>query len=456
MKIWKLKKAAEKKWSLQHPWIFSNDLCESPKGTQPGELIDLRSESGERLALGYGNPQTLIAFRTLSRDPNVTEIDARFFAAAFSRAFRLREIAGLDKFSFRLVFAESDGLPGLIIDRYRLYSEQHATTLELKSSKQILVVQINSAGMQSLKPQILDGLRIFVEEHFEKTQVSWANTAIMVCEDSKSRLMEGLEVRAKYIERPLPGFDFQLTQIAIQSASQPELPLPMLVDFLGGQKTGFFLDQRVNIKNLVEFLPGWLVARDRNLPIRVLDLCCYVGQWGTQLAAALKSYGFSAEVTLVDASQKALETASKNVAMAGGQPVVQKMDILEDLHRLPSGFYDLVICDPPAFIKKKKDIPQGIQAYSKLNREAMRRVSAGGFYVSCSCSGLFEETDFRQMLAQSAARCQKEIRWLYRGFHSADHPQRPEFPQGTYLKAWIGVSVQRSIANSAQNSAAKN
>jgi 23S rRNA (cytosine1962-C5)-methyltransferase len=174
--------------------------------------------------------------------------------------------------------------------------------------------------------------------------------------------------------------------------------------------------------------------------LRVLDICCYVGQWGTQLAHLAAAAGLRAEVTLVDASAKALEIAARNVESHGGTANPQKLDVLEDLGRLPRQGYDVVICDPPAFIKKKKDLPTGTMAYQKLNREALRRTAGqGGLFVSCSCSGLFTEEDFRGMLARAAAGHEGEVRWIVRGSHSPDHPQRPEFPQGTYLKSWMGL-----------------
>jgi 23S rRNA (cytosine1962-C5)-methyltransferase len=144
-------------------------------------------------------------------------------------------------------------------------------------------------------------------------------------------------------------------------------------------------------------------------------------------------------VTCVDASGKALELAGRNVETHGGVARLEKMDVLEAITRLEKRSFDIVICDPPAFIKKKKDLPTGGQAYFKMNREAIRKVASQGLYVSCSCSGLFTEEDFRSMLARVSTTFDGEIRWLARGGHSPDHPQRPEFPQGTYLKAWMGI-----------------
>ena len=428
--VWHLKKGSEKKFRSGHPWVFSNELAQSPKGVPAGEPIELRDHQGSFLAHGYGHPNSLISFRTLSvRKDDV--VGARFLADKLARAARLRGLAGLDGFSHRLCFAEGDGLPGLVIDRFRLV-EPHG---------QVFIVQSSTAGMDRMLPRVLEALEFLVRDEHQQDSArdSWDRTAIVVANDSKSRAMEGIAVEPKRLERPLAGFNPEAALISIQSGHEGSPPLEFQVDFIGGQKTGFFLDQRVNVQLASRFVSGLIASGKGRRTLRVLDLCCYVGQWGAQLARLAKAHGIEAEVSCVDASARALQLAVGNVERNGGRAQALKLDVLDELSRVENRAFDVVICDPPAFIKKKKDLPTGSQAYFKMNREAVRKVASGGFFVSCSCSGLFGEEDFRSMLARVAAAYGGEIRWLARGGHSPDHPQRPEFPQGTYLKSWIGV-----------------
>jgi 23S rRNA (cytosine1962-C5)-methyltransferase len=432
MHIWRLKKGSEKKFHSGHPWVFSNELAQSPKGLPAGELVELRDASDGFLAKGYGHPNSLIAFRTLTLAQDGV-IDARFFAERFEKASRLRRLSGVDAFSHRLCFAEADGLPGLVIDRYRAALNQ--------GPKQIFVIQASTAGMDRLLSVVVEGLRIFVAGEAASGGATWEESAVVFANDSKSRIMEGLAAEPKNVVKDVAGFSPQATRIKIQPGLSDLAPLGFEVDLVGGQKTGFFLDQRLNVhlasQVASEYFSG--AARSGRNEVRILDLCCYVGQWGTQLSHLAKASGLRAEVTLADASLKALEVAARNVESHGGRARIEKMDVLNDLPKLARRGYDIVICDPPAFIKKKKDLPTGTQAYFKLNREAMRRVAPGGIFVSCSCSGLLSEDEFRSMLARVVASHEGETRWLMRGSHSPDHPQRPEFPQGTYLKSWIGI-----------------
>lgn len=424
--VWLLKKGSERKFHFGHPWVFSSELAQSPKGIEPGQLIELRDVTGAFLALGYGHPNSLISFRTLSRDKNEI-VDARFFASRFAKAHRTREIAGVAKESHRFVFAEGDFLPGLVIDRFLL-----------ESGSQVFVIQTSTAGMDRLVAEILEGLELFVKEN--ETGVAWDKTALVVANDSKSRAMEGLEAKAKEVVRTIEGFDASRARIVLQAPLEGMEPTIFDVDFLGGQKTGFFLDQRLNVHLAAKEVAGLArIAKADGRPLRILDLFCYVGQWGTQLAHVARAEGAEVEVTLVDASAKALELAAVNVERVGAISVAEKRDVVDDLPRFAKAAYDVVICDPPAFVKKKKDLAAGSQAYYKVNREALKKTRQGGLFVSCSCSGLFDETEFRSMLSRVMASFEGRVRWVARGSHSVDHPQRPEFPQGTYLKSWLGL-----------------
>lgn len=433
MQTWRLTKLGEKRFRTGHPWVFSNELLNSPKGILAGELIRLTDQDNRFLAIGYGHPNSLISFRALShRDEQ--KIDSDWFFTRLTQAAKLRALTQVDRqndkfVSHRLVFAEADQLPGLIIDRYPIAATDH----------DVFVAQTSTAGMDKLWPEILKGIEKFVTASGR----DWANTVVVLANDSKSRILENLAVEEKRIVHGPSGFDANNVDVLVQSAHPSAPPVKFKLDFIGGQKTGFFLDQRSNIQALVRLLPEY-IANKNDKKIKVLDLCCYVGQWGAQIANVCKQFGAIAEVTSVDSSAKALELAKLNVETAGGECQTVKADVLGGLDVVANGQYDVVICDPPAFIKKKKDIPTGQAAYVKLNRESLAKLAKGGIYISCSCSGLLTEEDFRNVLAKSVAavRMTKNFRWVYRGFHSPDHPQRPEFPQGTYLKSWIGVHTE--------------
>ncbi len=419
---WLLKKGSEKKFRFGHPWVFSSELAQSPKGVEPGGLIELRDFQGNALAVGYGHPNSMISFRLLSLDAREA-IDVAFFEKRFANAYQARVTAGVSEHSHRFIFAEGDFIPGLIIDRFLL-----------EDSSQVFVLQSSTAGIDKLLPVVMQALESHAGDRWAKTSVVFAN-------DSKSRAMEGIEVQPKTVMKAAPGFKADEAVIVLQPPIDGLKPTLMNVDFIGGQKTGFFLDQRSNVQiaaRSVRELARRAKAEGRSL--KVLDLFCYVGQWGAQLANVARSEGCEIEVTLVDASAKALELASKNVERAGGRAVAKKLDVVDALaSEIEKAAFDVVICDPPAFVKKKKDLPTGSQAYVKVNREAIRKTRPAGLFVSCSCSGLFNEDEFRDMLTKVATTAPRPVRWIARGSHGPDHPQRPEFPQGTYLKSWFGL-----------------
>ncbi len=426
---WLLKKGSEKKFKLGHPWVFSSELAQSPKSIEAGGLIELRDYSGSPLAIGYGHPNSMISFRTLSLDAKEV-IDAAFFLRRLKSAFLARQSAGVHEQSHRFIFAEGDFLPGLIIDRFLLATE---------SPSQCFVLQSSTAGMDRLLPAVMSALEAFTDTI--DVRIPWSRTSVVFANDSKSRAMEGIEVQPKRVEKATADFIGERATILIQPPLEHLPATEFSVDFIGGQKTGFFLDQRSNVQlaaRTVRQLARQAAAENRTL--KILDLFCYVGQWGAQLASVAKSEGASVEVTLIDASAKALELAAKNVARAGGVAIARKLDVLDALAtEIEKAAFDVVICDPPAFVKKKKDLPTGSQAYAKVNRDAIRKTKPKGLFVSCSCSGLFNEDDFREMLAKVTLAAPRPVRWIARGSHGPDHPQRPEFPQGTYLKSWFGL-----------------
>lgn len=430
--VWRLRPGLEKKFAKGHPWVFSNDLDQSPKGHPSGGMVELRDSRDQFLGFGYGNPSTLISFRLLSRTPvaNLEEL----LRQKFSDAAKARSLTGMDRFSHRMIFGEADGLPGIIIDRYLIDGGE----------RQVFVVQSSTAGSDQLLPSVTSALRDFPHRDLAFTgRGSTIDAKIIKAQDSSARAMEGL---TKLPREVVDGgvFDGRRATIQVQlgESANSELAVEYDVDFIDGQKTGFFLDQRMNVRLAWPSIAK--IAKEKaatKSKLKVLDLFCYVGQWSVQIAACAKKAGAETDILLADASAPALELAAHNARRAGGGATAKKMDILAEIGQLPVGGYDVVVCDPPAFIKKKKDHPTGRAAYVKLNREAIKRVAPGGFFVSCSCSGLLTDEEFVEVLADAKRLSGREILWVAHGGHGEDHPSRSEFPQGRYLKGWVGIVI---------------
>jgi 23S rRNA (cytosine1962-C5)-methyltransferase len=434
--VWRIRRGMDRRFRSGHPWVYSNEIQDGMKGVLPGALIELQDAGGKFLARGYGNPHSLIAFRALSRLPEVLDpLGEEFLFQTLSQAGHLRKSLGLQDLSHRLCYGEGDGLPGFILDRF---------VLAANSLQQVFVIQAHTAGADRILEKMERVLKRYVEDvqHAWNPSYRWDQTAILIRNDLAVRKMESLEEQAPQVIKALEGVDLNQVQIVVPAVSQSLPSLSFHVDLVQGQKTGFFLDQFNNIRIAFQDLHSSVIQQvesRKQKTIQIVDLCCYVGQWGAQLAAAFRELGYSVEVTLVDASQRALDLAQKNVKAQGAQVRVLKGDVLKDLESLPSQGFDMVISDPPAFIKSRKDIAVGTHAYLQLNTQAFRVVKNQGSVVCCSCSALLEEESFLQVFAKASRRNQVQIQWVGRGFQSPDHPARAEFPEGRYLKSWMGV-----------------
>lgn len=438
MVIWRLKSGSDRRFRAGHPWVYSNELQESPKGISPGDSVELRDASGKFLARGYGNPHSLIAFRTVSRNEmNLDPFSETALRAQVLGAAQLRRSLGFET-SFRLFFGEADGFPGLVIDRYLL---DGPNTLR----NQVFAIQAHAAGADrvlALLPQVLS----WVSSEMKWPEVS--KTALIIRNDLNVRKLEGIPLEEPRLLQGSGGLDLTSATILTGSSSKPD---KFTLDLMGGQKTGFFLDQYANV-SAAQVLAEKYFEQQKPLPstIRILDLCCYVGQWSTRLAKTLKESqpSLKVEVTAVDASASALQFAQMNVERTGAQFKALKGDVLKDLKDLADDSFHIVVCDPPALIKSRKDIPAGTHAYLQLNTEALRIVKTDGIFVSCSCSALLEEEEFRNMLAKAIGRAKqrsgKRVSWVSRGMQSPDHPLIAEFPEGKYLKSWLGL-VQKDF-----------
>lgn len=417
---WILSGKAGRRFYAGHPWVFANELTASPKGVAPGGPVELRDERGQILARGYGNPHSLIAFRTLSRRAQDLEPwKSEALTEQVVRAAQYRHQLGLKPYSHRLLFGEADDLPGLVIDRF----------VDSELQGQVLVLQMLTAGIESALGDPREWVRGWCER---ATGVAAERTTVVVRRDVGSRKLEGLELQEPQVI-PLGSQSPSLAEPfrARMRSGDGTGAIPFNVELVGGQKTGFFFDQASNVELLLHYL-----LRSTTQDLRVLDLFCYVGQWGAQIAQALKNQGRGCEVHLADASDSALMLAKQNVLPWTERVNTHAIDIVEGLGTLPE--CDVVICDPPAFIKSKKDHGAGLRGYLKVNAAALEKVSRGGLVVSCSCSHHLSDDDMIEVLQKAEQRSGRRVRWLARGCQAPDHPIRLNFPEGRYLKAWLG------------------
>jgi 23S rRNA (cytosine1962-C5)-methyltransferase len=384
--VLRLKRNEDRRLHAGHLWIFSNevDTQQTPLTKfKAGELVRVLAHNDRALGLAYVNPQSLISARLLEtwKLPDVSWLAARMRAAL---ALRERLYA---KPYYRLVYGESDGLPGLVVDRYGA----------------ACVVQIGTAGMERLKPQIQEAL----------IQVLQCQ-ALLFKNDGSSREMEGLP---SYVEAATPDFD-ALGRV-IEDGLEFQTPLAE------GQKTGWFFDQAANRRTLVKYVSNGA---------RVLDVFSYVGAWGVRAARS-----GAREVLCVDSSAAALELAAGNAERNRANIVAVKgdaFDVLEDLAKKRSRF-DVVIIDPPAFAKRKKDLPKALAAYKRLNQLAMQVINDDGILVSCSCSYHVSPEDLQDAIAKAARAADKHLQILESGGQAPDHPVHPAIPETRYLKAYF-------------------
>ena len=428
MKTWKLKKGADRRIRSGHPWVFTSELESNPKTIQSGEPIELVDTTGKTVAYGYGSSVSQISFRALDvQGLYMNAATAEFVAEKVLQAWVYRNSLGY-KNSFRVCFGEADFLPGLVIDRYLG-----------TNGDQVLAFQVLTAGMQTILTDPKTFFKKIVQRLNEKniSDISWEKTIVVKRNDVNIRKLEGLAV-----EEPEVISDYSIDKKLLQNFTfkHDKDEVLFTCDLLGGQKTGFFLDQSYNIEKFSQILQrvSW-----NQKEIKILDLCCYVGQWSTLVAYHLKKAfpEIKITVTLVDVSDSALKFARKNTSAFADVVEIKKLDVVHDLEQLSSQTYDLVIADPPAFIKAKKDLPNGQHAYMKMNEQAFRVAKKEGFVVSCSCSGLMTEELLQEALRKGMSRARVNAQCLFKGGHAPDHPQLVQFPEGSYLKMLVHRTI---------------
>ena len=383
----RLKANADRRLRAGHLWVYSNeiDVAATPLHSfEAGDQAILEAAGGKPLGIVAMSPNNLICARLLSRDVKHV-LDKSLLVHRLNVALSLRERL-FDQPCYRLVYGDSDLLPGLVVDRFF----------------DILVVQLASATMERHKDDVLAALIQVLKP-----------SGILLKNDSAARDAEGLE---RYVDT---AFGVVPEWVALEeNGVKFEAPV------IEGQKTGWFYDHRMNRARLAPYVKGK----------RVLDLFSYIGGWGVQAAA----FGAS-EVFCVDASAFALDGVERNATLNGFAEKVTCVegDVFAALRELKSAEerFDVVIADPPAFIKRKKDIKNGEAAYRRLNETAMRLLNKDGILVSASCSMHLEEDNLQNILLTSARHLDRNIQLLERGAQGPDHPVHPAINETRYIKS---------------------
>jgi 23S rRNA (cytosine1962-C5)-methyltransferase len=385
----RLKKNEDRRLRAGHAWVYSNevDTKQTPlKEFTVGQWCHVTNSRGRVLGTAYINPNTLICARLVSRFEKQT-LTLDVLIKKIQSALTLREKI----FSvpcYRLIFGESDALPGLVVDRYH----------------DILVVQITTAGMDNIQDDIIEALSEVIKP---KT--------ILLRNDSGSRELEGLEIYSKTVLGSLP----ELVELE-------ENETRFVTSLEQGQKTGWFYDHRLNRQRTQQYV------KDK----RVLDVFSYVGGWGVQaLQAGAKA------VTCVDSSAFALDLAQQSAALNNKEKKFSTIEgdafeTLKSLHE-DGEKYDVIILDPPAFVKRRKDLKEGSLAYRRVNRLAMNLIKNEGILVSASCSYHIGREQLLNEIRQASYLANVDCQVLEQGHQGPDHPIHPAMKETDYLKSYI-------------------
>jgi 23S rRNA (cytosine1962-C5)-methyltransferase len=371
-----------------HPWIYSNEIemTAEAKALPRGTVARFLSHDGRPLGIGFFDAHSLVAGRLLDRDAEAA-VDRAWLAERIRRALHLR-MRLFDTPNYRLLHAEADGLPGTVVDRFG----------------DVVVAQINSAGMDRLADDLVQAIDEVV-----------VPAAIVIRNDSALRNVEGLAQGVRVAKGHIDG-PVQFEENGVQ----------FLAHVLEGQKTGWFFDQRDNRRAVAR------LARDQ----RVLDVYTHTGAFGLQAAAA-----GAAETVLVDRSELALDLARRAAELNGlGDKVrLVQAEAFRELDRLAASgeCFDIVVVDPPAFVKAKKDLATGLKGYRKLAEMAARLVRPGGFLFSASCSHNVDAPSFLAEVTRGLVRARRSGRILRQSGAAADHPIHPFLPESAYLKATL-------------------
>ena len=388
--IVRLQAGRHKRAAGGHPWVYSNEIVmdSAAKALEPGSIVSIRAHDNQFIGTGSFNPHTLIAGRVFARE-HLAVIDKAWLFKRLQNALNLREKLIPEPF-YRLVHAEADELPGLIVDRFGRH----------------LSIQLNTAGMQKLWPQIEEALIELLEP-----------VSLILHNDSAARKIEGLDSHIKVLRGGIEG-----------PVEVHENGLTYLADLIGGQKTGWYFDQRDNRALVARYAKGK----------QVLDLYCHSGGFGLLAAKA-----DAKSVMGVDSSQPALDLARKAAEKNGLAARCQwhHADVFEELERFIKAkeHFEIVIADPPPFVKSRKDLASGARGYRKLARLAAQVTAPEGLLFIASCSHNMSLESFTEEVARGLSEARRAGRILHTVFAAPDHPVHPHLAESGYLK---GLFVQ--------------
>lgn len=382
-----LRRGADRRLRGGHLWVYSNevDSGRSPLGAfMAGDLVCVRDAAGKSLGSAYMEPRSLICARLYAPGEDRT-LDQPFFQSRLATALAGRQMV-FDKPFYRLVYGDSDTLPGLVIDRFGDY----------------LVVQLNNEGIERYREPLLAALVAELRP-----------AGILLRGDSRSRRELGLAADMEVVHGEVPA------RVPLE-----ENGVKFLAPVHEGQKTGWFYDHRMSRARLAP----WVVGKS------VLDVYSYIGGWGIQAAA----FG-AAEVCCLDSSATALEGVAANAQLNGLQDRVSTVrgsapETMASM-RTEGRQFDVIILDPPAFIQRKKDLKKGITAYRRINELGLNLLRPGGLLVSGSCSMHLPRAELISAMQQAAVRAACQLRIVEQGAQGPDHPIHPAIPETEYLKA---------------------
>ena len=378
----KLKAREENRLLAGHAWIFSNEIDTVEGDVEPGALASAVTSRGAPLGVGFYHPNSLIAWRLLSRQ--VEPVDEAFFKERLARAIEARERAYPGETSYRLCFGESDGLPGLVVDRYA----------------DVLVCQVLSAGIEKRLDLVAQALEELVKPR-----------GIFLKNDHPARGLEGLPIETRVLRGEVPP------RVTIEEAG-----LRYVTPVTEGQKTGFYFDQRDNRARLVPYFRGR----------QVLDLYCYTGAFALNAA----KHG-ATKVLGLDSSGPAVQLARENAALNGLSAEFDEGDAEEVLRTFAETAQpihpDLILLDPPSFVPSKKHLPKGLRAYTRLNQLAMRALPRGGLLATSTCAHHVDREAFVGMLREAGVRAGKSFKLVELGKQAKDHPILLSMPETEYL-----------------------
>ena len=381
-----------------HPWVYEAEVLAVREAPEDGALVQVESHSGKWLGIGFYNSNSKIRVRILTRNAN-DSVDMAFWRRRLEYAVDYRRVVmGNDFSNCRLIFGEADGFPGLTVDRFGSF----------------LVAQVLSLGMDRIKHEILGMLVSILKEAGEQID------AVYERNDVKLREKEGMQQGKGFLALSGLRSDLDGHVEIVENGVHYD------VDYINGQKTGFFLDQKYNRAVVAKLAKGK----------RVLDCFTHTGAFGLNCALA-----GAEQVVSVDVSELALEQARRNAELTGVSNVQylqsDVFDLLTKLSEEKRGQYDLVILDPPAFTKSSATVQSAIRGYKEINLKAMRILPRGGYLATCFCSHFMTDERFRAMLADAARDAQVQLRQIEARQQGPDHPILWNVPETDYLKFYI-------------------